>query len=78
MPERAKKQRSCAERVAARLTYRLFEIPAISGISLRMIHRDVKLGRLRVARRGRVSLVFADDLRAYLAGRDLSPLSVRG
>src|SRR5215204_2070930 len=78
MPQRAKNQRGCAERAAARLTYRLFETPAISGISLRTIHRDAKLGRLRVEKRGRVSLVFADDLEAYLAGNDLSPLSVRG
>jgi excisionase family DNA binding protein len=52
-----------------RVTYRVHELPEITGISRSTICRAIKRGELACHSDGRIAIVFATDLFAWLAGR---------
>jgi hypothetical protein len=52
-----------------RVTYRLHELPYVTGISRSTICRAIKRGELPCQSDGRIAIVFATDLFAWLAGR---------
>ncbi|MDZ5448612.1 DNA-binding protein [Labrys sp. ZIDIC5] len=46
------------------------EIPAVTGRGLSTAYRDAKLGKLKVRKSGRSSIVLLDDLMAWLGATD--------
>ena len=52
-----------------RRSYRLFELPAVTGLSDRTIRRAIADGELRATKKSRrCTLVHADDLDAWITG----------
>jgi hypothetical protein len=52
----------------SRVAYRMAEIPAVTGRGLSTAYRDAKVGRLKVRKCGRSTIVLASDLMEWLAG----------
>jgi excisionase family DNA binding protein len=52
-----------------RVTYRVHELPGITGISRSSVYRAIRRGELPCHSDGRIAVIFAADLFAWLAGR---------
>ena len=50
-----------------RLAHSIADVTKIIGLGRSFIYEQIKEGRLRVRKAGRRSLIFDDDLRAWLA-----------
>jgi hypothetical protein len=55
------------------LSYDLYEAARISGICRSILYREIRGGRLIAHKRGRSTLVFDDEFRAYLAALPQMP-----
>ena len=51
-----------------RLIYRIPDITRLTGIGTTSVYADIKAGKLRIVKRGRMTLIMADDLKAWLHG----------
>ena len=49
-----------------KLAYTIPEAGIVSGTGRTSIYEEIKAGRLRAVKRGRRTLILADDLRAWL------------
>jgi hypothetical protein len=58
-----------SEKVLCRVSYRMSEIPRVTGRGLSTAYRDAKAGRLKVQKCGRSTMVLHEDLLAWLTGQ---------
>jgi excisionase family DNA binding protein len=54
-------------RPAERLAYSIQDVTKVTGLGRSYIYEEIKAGRLIIRKAGRRSLVFDDDLKAWLA-----------
>jgi excisionase family DNA binding protein len=49
------------------LTYSIEEARKVTGVGRTVLYEEIKAGRLRAVKRGRRTLILAEDLRRWLA-----------
>jgi excisionase family DNA binding protein len=54
-------------RPAERFAYSIRDVTKVTGLGRSYIYEEIKEGRLRIRKAGRRSLIFPDDLKAWLA-----------
>jgi excisionase family DNA binding protein len=61
------KQQIQSNATAHRLAYSISEVADITGVGRSILYQEIGEGRLRARKLGRRSLIFDDDLKAWLA-----------
>jgi excisionase family DNA binding protein len=55
---------------SARLSYRLEEVAEATGLSLGMVRKEVREGKLKARHIGRAVVVLSEDLEIWLKGKN--------
>lgn len=59
-----------------RLSYRIADLPRITGIGRSTIYEAIAAGKLRAVKNGRATIVLSDDLKRWLASFEPIPAKV--
>ncbi len=58
------------EKITPRLSWRLAELAAASGLSIPFLRKMIAEGRLKIRRVGSAVIILDEDARAFLAGKN--------